>query len=127
MFMDNGQINNVDIQYTPMLNISNQTYEPENVTVTVEWTQLTGVTYTVIVSPSVPTVNLIGTTRYQLTIPYNRTYNFSVVAATPCRPNATNFITLNYGELSVMQYYVVQVTPTMCSVWTSRVVVIREQ
>ena len=81
-----------------MLNISNPHYGAENVTVTVEWTQLTGVTYTVKVSPSVPTVNPIETTRYQLTIPYNKTYNFSVVAATPCRPNATNFIILNYGE-----------------------------
>ena len=83
-----------------MLNISHQDYGAENVTVTVEWTQQTGVTYTVKVSPSPPTINPIGTTRYQLTIPFNKTYNFSVVAATHCRANAAVYITLHYGEVT---------------------------
>ena len=72
----------------------------DNITVTVEWTQKVDVTYTVKVSPSVPIMKVNFTSmRYQLTIPYNNTYNVSVVAATPCRPNATAFITLDYGEV----------------------------
>ena len=80
---------------------TSEQYEADNITVTVGWAQHAGVTYTVKVSPLVPIINFtdLESTRYQLTIPYNETYNFSVVAATPCRPNATSFITLNYGEV----------------------------
>ena len=81
------------------MSISEKQYEADNVTVTVEWTQQQGVTYIVKVSPFVPKTNLTESARYQLTIPYNSTYNLSVVAATPCRSNATAFITLHYGEV----------------------------
>ena len=40
-----------------------------------------------------------GSTSRQLTILYNTEYNLSVVAATPCRPNATANISLNYGNV----------------------------
>ena len=77
-------------------------YGVDRVTVTVEWTQQANITYTATVSPG-PVVPLlsIGDTSRQLTILCNTTYNFSVVAATraPCRPNASNFTILNYGEV----------------------------
>ena len=89
----------IDFQYTPTLRISQESYETDSVTVTVEWAQQKGVIYTVKVRPFVPTINSIENTSYQLTISYNKTYNFSVMATTPCRPNVTAVITLNYGEV----------------------------
>lgn len=79
------------------LNILEAHYDAANVTVTMEWDlREPGIVYSVEVSPFVPT----GTTRYQLTIPYNETFNLSITASTPCRPNniAFKFITLNYGK-----------------------------
>ena len=87
-----------DIQHTPILSISENDYETENVTVTVEWVQQMGVTYTISVSPLVPIIDT-ESVGHRLTIPYNTAYNLSVVAATPCRANATTIITLYYGEL----------------------------
>ena len=94
----------IGIQLIPELNILEPQYDADNVTVTVEWAQQEpGVVYSVKVSPFVSTGNFteITCTRYQLTIPYNKMYNFSVMATTPCRPNTTafKFITLNYGEV----------------------------
>lgn len=84
------------------LNILEPHYDAANVTVTVEWDQMVpGIVYSVEVSPLVPIGHFTETTRYQLTIPYNETFNFSVMASTPCRPNDTTFkfITLNYGKV----------------------------
>ena len=67
-------------------------------TVTIEWTQLNDVTYTAKVSPMVPLMS-VGETSCRLTILYNTVYNFSVVAATPCRPNATSSTIIDYGEV----------------------------
>ena len=89
-------------QLIPELNISEQHYDADNVTVTVEWAQQEpGTLYSIKVSPFVPITHYTETTRYQLTIPYNEAYNFSVVATSPCRPNVTAFeyITLHYGEV----------------------------
>ena len=77
-------------------------YDAANVTVTVEWDlREPGIVYSVEVSPFVPTGSFTETTRYQLTIPYNETFNLSITASTPCRPNNTafKFITLNYGKV----------------------------
>ena len=93
----------IDFQYTPILRISQESYEADSITVAVEWAQQKGVIYTVKVRPFVPTINSIENTSYQLTISYNKTYNFSVMAATPCRPNATAEITLSYGKIYDIQ------------------------
>ena len=89
------------IQYTPTLSNSVQ-YEAESVTVTVRWTQAQQlyITYSAKVIPLVP-IMFTGSTSCQLTVQYNVKYNFSIVAAAPCRPNATAFIALEYGELCV--------------------------
>ena len=67
-----------------------------------EWTpaQEVDVTYFTVTSPLVPVI-LTGSTNRQLTISYNTEYNLSVVAVTSCRPNATAFIILNYGEVAI--------------------------
>ena len=90
---------NIGIQYTPILSISEE-YKAESVIVTVRWTQPQQllVIYSAQVVPSVP-IMYNGSTSCQLTIQYNVQYNLSVVAATPCRPNATTFSILNYGEI----------------------------
>ena len=84
---------------TPILSISEE-YSTDNITVdvTVGWAQQASVRYYANVVPLVPIVST-ETAIYQLTISYNTKYNFSVVAAAPCRPNATAFITLKYGEV----------------------------
>ena len=75
-------------------------YGADRVTVSVEWIQaeLLHVVYHTAVSPSVPVV-FTGSTSRRLTILYNIKYNFGIEATAPCRPNATAFITLNYGEV----------------------------
>ena len=91
----------IGIQLISELNILEPHYDTDNVTVTVEWAQQElGIVYSVEVTPIVPTQSFAESTRYRLTIPYNKTYNFSVMATTPCRPDATAFksITLNYSE-----------------------------
>ena len=95
----------IDIQYTPILSISEE-YKADSVIVTVEWTQAQQlhVTYSTEVFPLVPIVFTERTSR-RLTIPYNNEYNLSVVAVTPCRPNATSFIILYYGEVYYLKLY----------------------
>ena len=78
------------------MNISEEHYETDNITVTVQWTQQVGVTYSIKVSPLVP-ILVSGGTSHRLIISYNTEYNFSVEAVGPCRPNATVIIRLRYG------------------------------
>ena len=94
----------VDIQYKPTFSISEEHYGADNVTVIVKWTQAEQVQqvyvlYSSTVVPSDVSVITTGITSRQLTIPYNMEYNLSIVATTPCRPNATAVIKLNYGEV----------------------------
>ena len=83
--------------YTPILRVSDERYEADNITITVEWTPQEGITYTTSVSP-LTTITVTGNSSPQLTVSYNTDYNFSVEAAPPCRPNPTAVITLKYGE-----------------------------
>ena len=91
-------------QYSPMLGITSEEYEADNVSVTVEWSQQMGVVYTVRILPPVP-IMFIGNTSLHLTVLYNTEYNLSVVAAAPCRVSITAFIGLNYGELYEYKYW----------------------
>jgi hypothetical protein len=87
--------------YTPALHTSEE-YGVDNVTVTVEWTQQVQagdlISYTVIVSPSVPII-YNGNTSLTVVLEYNVEYDLSVEADIQCESSATAFITLNYGEL----------------------------
>ena len=88
----------IDFLYTPRLRTIEEQYGIDSVTVTVEWTQNVGITYTAKVLPMVPLIS-VGETNRRLIILYNTVYNFSVVAATPCRPNATSSTIIDYGEV----------------------------
>ena len=85
-------------QYTPTLFNISEEYSADNITVTVEWAKLAGISYNVRVSPSVP-MTYNGSTSLQLLLQYNTEYNLSVVADAPCGDNATAaVVTLHYGE-----------------------------
>ena len=78
----------------------------ENVTVTVEWTQQAAVMYTPRIVPlafnmSFP-ISSSSSQQVQLILSYNIHYNLSVEASAPCRPNATGFIELYYGEETII-------------------------
>ena len=84
--------------YTPLLRVTSVKYSAENVTVTVEWSQLAVYArYDVTVVPAVSIV-IAGSTRRQLTIPYNVNHTLTVETTTPCRPNTSALIGLKYGE-----------------------------
>ena len=75
-------------------------YSADNVTITMEWSQLAYATYRVTVVPAVSIV-ITGSTRCQLTIPYNMEYTLTIEATAPCRPNTTALIRLKYGEVYI--------------------------
>jgi hypothetical protein len=95
----------IGIQYTPVLSVSGEYYQADNVTVTVLWAPIDNITFSAQVTPLVPILTT-GSTNRQLIISYNTEYNLSVVAATPCG----NFIAstmLSYGEakLAIMPIF----------------------
>ena len=94
--------------YPPTLgtNISPE-YKDDNVTVTVNWIQDVYTVHYISVSPMVPLITVPSPRSIlsrQLTIPYNTDYNLSIEATAPCRPNATAFIRLKYGETANCSY-----------------------
>jgi hypothetical protein len=87
----------IGIQYTPVLNVSEEYYRADNVTVTILWAPIDNITFSTQVSPLAP-IMTTGSTSRQLIISYNTEYNLSVVATTPCG-NFIASITLSYGEV----------------------------
>ena len=81
--------------YTPIVYVISEEYLPDNLTVTVEWSEQVGVTYTTRIIPE-PILSTGKNNSRQVILQYNTNYNLSVVAVTPCR-NATAFIGLSYG------------------------------
>ena len=89
------------------MNISEEQYDADNVTVTVKWAQQVGITYAIEVSPWVPLI-YNGSTSLQLTILYNTDFNLTVEAIAPCRDNnITVSIRLKYGNLKILLYYII--------------------
>ena len=84
-------------QYTPRVQFVSEERLLNNVTVTLEWTQLKEAMYDITVVPPLP-ISFIGNVSRLLTLSYNTEYNLSVVAITPCG-NATSFIRLHYGQV----------------------------
>lgn len=94
----------LDIQYVPTLTVLSEEYESDNITIIVEWASplqqayvATIMSYSLGISPPVHLM-FTGRSSAQLTILYNTVYNLSIVATNLCRPNATAFLILNYGE-----------------------------
>ena len=77
---------------TDMTNFGN-----DNVTVTLEWSQHSGETYTVVTVPEAVNVSFITSTSVQLVLLYNTEYNVTVTATLCGHSNATNFTTIHYG------------------------------
>ena len=80
------------------MQVISEDYSPDNVTVTVAWTQQAGAMYNIGIVPlAIAPIVSTGNVNSQLTVVYNNEYNLSVVAVTPCG-NTTAFITLLYGK-----------------------------
>ena len=94
--LSTGIILSIDL-YTPRLEIISKQFGADNVMVTVEWTEQSAVNYTTRILPSAIEV-ISNSQQAQLILLYNTSYNFSVEAYAPCRPNATGFIEFYYGE-----------------------------
>ena len=72
-------------------------YGTNNITVTIEWTQIRNdVQYNVSTEPPVD-VNFIGNVSIQMTVFYNTFYSVSITANGLC--NSTAAVGLNYSEL----------------------------
>ena len=70
----------------------------DNVTVTLEWPQFSGETYTVTAIPEPVNMSFIMSTRVQLVMLYNTQHNV-MVAATLCgHRNATTNLMIYYGN-----------------------------
>ena len=80
----------------PILVISEE-FGADNVTVTVEWTQVEGVTYQIIIVPQT-LITSIGESSIQLILLYNTNYNLSVESTLPCQHQAQSHVLLFYGE-----------------------------
>ena len=107
--IDNSEYNTIQVcviyiiyfvdQYTLNLHTFEE-YSTDNVTVTVNWTQLVGAVYHSSVLPLAPMMpGPNGRSSLQLALQYNTEYNLSVMAVAPCKANTTAVITLNYGEV----------------------------
>ena len=75
-------------------------YSADNITVSVEWNQLSHAKYNIIVVPLVPMV-FVGNTSRQLIIQYNTEYNLTIEAVAPCRMPllSEDFIMVRYGPV----------------------------
>ena len=67
-----------------------------NVTVTLEWSQFSGETYTVAAIPEAVNVSFTGSTSVQLVLLYDTEYNVTVTATLCGDSNATNSSTISY-------------------------------
>ena len=85
---------NIDLNISTII----EEYGADNVTVSVNWAQQVGVTYTARISPLAP-ISSTGSNSRQLKLSYNTAYNLSVVAVTPCGTTMVAFIGLHYGEV----------------------------
>ena len=81
---------------TPNVNIS-QSFEANGVTVALEWDAKNGVSYIVSVQPEV-LVDYTRTNSAQLSLPYGKQYNISVIASL-CGRNRTTSSVCRYGKL----------------------------
>ena len=83
---------------TSTVNIS-EWFEANSITMTLEWSNINGVTYVINVDPQVA-VNYTERNSAILTVSYNINYNVSIVASL-CGTNATTYSVLNYGKLYI--------------------------
>ena len=68
----------------------------DNFTVTLQWSQFSGETYTVIAVPETEHMSFIMSTRVQLEMLYNTEYNVTVTATLCGDSNSTSSSTISY-------------------------------
>ena len=74
-------------------------FENGNFTVTLEWSQFSGETYTVTTVPQpVHKIYTPESTNIQLVMRYNTLYIIVTITATLCGNSATNFTTIHHSE-----------------------------
>ena len=78
---------------TDMTNFGN-----DNVTVTLEWSQFSGETYSVATVPEPVNLSFIMSNSVQLVLHYNTQYNLSVIATLCGYRNATTNLMIYYGN-----------------------------
>ena len=69
----------------------------DSVAVTLEWSQFSGETYSIVTVPQPVNMSSIMSTSVQLVLLYNTEYNVTVTATLCGYSNASNFITIYYG------------------------------
>ena len=69
----------------------------DSVTVTLEWPQFSGETYSIVAVPQPVNMSSIMSTSVQLVLLYNTEYNVTVTANLCGYSNATNIATIYYG------------------------------
>ena len=72
----------------------------DTITVVLEWTPLDKVSYSITLVPDATTQGVVNGT-IQLSLAYNRLYNFSIVATLCGRASAPTIIRLKYGKLLI--------------------------
>ena len=92
---------NTDISNVPKITLTPDATHlgTDNVTVTLEWPQFSGETYTVATVPEPVNVSFTGSTSVQLVLLYNTEYNVTVTATLCGNSNAahTSMISYYYG------------------------------
>ena len=86
-------------------------FRNNNFTVTLEWPQFSGETYTVVTDPEAVHIRFTRSNMVQLVMLYNTKYDVNVTAVTltACgHRNATNFTMIHYGnhDSFLFHYYV---------------------
>ena len=102
-----------DVPNPPVIAIrSNQThFENGNFTVTLEWPQFSGETYTVTTVPEPVHKNYTpGSINIQLVMDYNTLYNVTVTATLCGHRNATNFTTIHHSSLDDLGWSIIAIS-----------------
>ena len=91
---------NIDFPNTPEVIIKTDMihFGNDNFTVTLEWSQFSGETYSVATVPEAVHTSFIGSTSVQLVMLYNTQYNVNVTATLCGHRNSTGNLTIYYGN-----------------------------
>ena len=103
------------IPKSPAVNITDYYFGMTNVTVTLEWTQESDVTYNVSIHPKVE-LEYTRENVLLVMIPYNISYHINVVASLCGQYSTTTTLVLNYGRPTSM---VASIIIILCSIIVS--------
>ena len=84
--------------------VTSEQFGTSNITVTLQWSGISGETYNVSVTPIEPELTVIQDTSALLTVSYNTEYNINIMA-TNCVGMSTSSIRLFYGKVAWYLFY----------------------